>query len=174
MFALSIMQPYAEQIAKGTKKIEYRTWRIAHRGPLLVVASKGTAEGYAGEPTGVAVCIVDVVDITGEPDDYKWHLRDPRRVKPLAVKGYAKLYHVDESLLERVDGEATSLTPLPSTSKGARAANQSRGVGASVASLPGRQAPSPWSAEQREVQAAQVRDLLAQLFPKRPRGRRSD
>lgn len=40
MKALSIKQPYASAIADGTKTREYRTWQIAYRGPLAIVASK--------------------------------------------------------------------------------------------------------------------------------------
>jgi ASCH domain len=37
--ASSIRQPYAEQILRGTKKIEYRTVRTNIRGKFLIYAS---------------------------------------------------------------------------------------------------------------------------------------
>ncbi|MBK6692827.1 MAG: ASCH domain-containing protein [Myxococcales bacterium] len=40
MRALSVKQPWAELIAAGKKKIEYRTWSVDLRGELLIVASK--------------------------------------------------------------------------------------------------------------------------------------
>lgn len=41
MRALSILQPWAELIASGVKKIENRTWQHAHRGPVAIHAGKG-------------------------------------------------------------------------------------------------------------------------------------
>jgi CheY-like chemotaxis protein len=46
---------------------------------------------------GAAVCVVDLHKVTGEEGDYEWHVRTPRRVKPFAVKGYASIYHVEET-----------------------------------------------------------------------------
>lgn len=40
LLALSIRQPWAGLIVAGRKSIEVRTWPTAHRGPLLVHASK--------------------------------------------------------------------------------------------------------------------------------------
>jgi hypothetical protein len=39
MKILSIRQPWAALIVAGLKDIENRTWRTAHRGPLLIHAS---------------------------------------------------------------------------------------------------------------------------------------
>lgn len=38
--ALSVQQPYAEAILSGRKRIEVRTWRTAHRGPLYIHAGR--------------------------------------------------------------------------------------------------------------------------------------
>jgi hypothetical protein len=40
MRALTILQPWAEMIARGVKRIENRTWRTSHRGPLTTHAGK--------------------------------------------------------------------------------------------------------------------------------------
>lgn len=40
MKALTICQPYAELIARGSKRIENRTWPTAYRGPLVIHAGK--------------------------------------------------------------------------------------------------------------------------------------
>src|SRR2546425_12676597 len=40
MKALTVMQPYAELIARGDKLIENRTWPTSYRGPLLIHAGK--------------------------------------------------------------------------------------------------------------------------------------
>lgn len=113
MYALSVKQPYAERIARGTKKIEYRTWKVSHRGPLLIVASKGTEDGYKGEPTGGAICLVDVVDIRGEEDDYKWILANPRRVVFVPIRGFAGLYTVPDETIQLASGDALTLPPPP-------------------------------------------------------------
>jgi hypothetical protein len=34
-------------------------------------------------PTGVLIGTVEIVDCTGEPDDYKWHLAKPERANRL-------------------------------------------------------------------------------------------
>lgn len=103
MKALSVKQPYAEQIARGAKSREYRTWCVSHRGPLLIVASKSPRIGAL--PCGVAVCTVDVVDVTGSPGRYAWILANPRRVEPFAVRGFAALYTAPDALIVPMAGE---------------------------------------------------------------------
>ena len=87
--ALSIRQPYAEQILRGTKRIEYRTVPTNLRDRVYIYASlqAGDLRGFAqlgklpGElPTGVLVGTVRIVNCTGRPGDYRWHLADPRRL----------------------------------------------------------------------------------------------
>lgn len=39
MKALSFHQPRAEQVARGEKTVDVRTWRVSYRGPLAVHAS---------------------------------------------------------------------------------------------------------------------------------------
>ncbi len=105
MRALSVKQPWAELIARGKKKIEYRTWSVDLRGDLLIVASKSRNdedvrdEGFAPDDLvyGRAVCVVELVEVEGEPGDYEWKLRNPRRVAPIPVTGYASLYTVPDS-----------------------------------------------------------------------------
>jgi hypothetical protein len=90
--ALSIRQPYAEQILRGTKKIEYRSMRTHIRERVYIYASKtpgpdrAFAEMHAqpGDfPVGVLVGTVRVVDCTGEPGDCQWHLDKPERLPEL-------------------------------------------------------------------------------------------
>ncbi len=95
MRALSVCQPFAEQIMRGTKKIEYRTRPTNIRERVYIYASKSPRpiEDWKGMdmrpgdlPTGVIVGTVEVVGCTGRPGDYKWHLSNPqrlsRRLKP--------------------------------------------------------------------------------------------
>ena len=113
MHALSVCQPYAERLANGSKPIEYRSWRAPSivGKDLLIVASKKTWEGYAGEPTGVAICVVRVVRMAGDPGAYEWHVTGPRRVAPFAVRGYAGLYKVPDELIRYVVPLATDRAP---------------------------------------------------------------
>lgn len=104
MYALSVKQPFAEAIASGEKRYEYRTWapRTIEGRDLLIVASKTPGPGYAGEPTGVAICVVRVVRIGGAPQGYAWHLESPRRVEPEPIKGSAALFTVADDRIRYV------------------------------------------------------------------------
>ena len=97
MRALSIRQPFVEQILTGDKGIEYRSRRTHIRGRVYLYACKapGDADSYAEAgyevdelPRGVLVGTVEVVDCTGEDGDFEWHLANPQRLRtPLAVEG---------------------------------------------------------------------------------------
>jgi len=89
MRALSIRQPYAEQIMRGTKKIEYRSRPTKIRERVYIYASltPGDTREFTkmklkpGDlPTGVLIGTVEVVDCTGDDGDYEWHLVKPRRL----------------------------------------------------------------------------------------------
>jgi hypothetical protein len=88
--ALSIRQPYAEQILRGTKRFEYRSRPTAIRGRVYIDASlkPGKPEEFKrlhiqpGElPTGVLVGTVEITECNGEPGHYKWHLARPQRLQ---------------------------------------------------------------------------------------------
>lgn len=88
--ALSVRQPCAEQIMRGTKKIEYRSVPTNRRGRVSIYASNTPGEDgdfkamrlEPGElPTGVLIGTVEIFDCVGKPGDYKWHLRNPTRLK---------------------------------------------------------------------------------------------
>ena len=110
MRALSLKQPWAELIARGTKKKEFRTWSRSCFGELLIVASKTVEADDIAEAGldagslafGRAVCVVDFYKVTGDVDDYAWHLRNPRRVEPIAIRGSASLYHVPDERIRFV------------------------------------------------------------------------
>ena len=87
--ALSIRQPYAEQILRGTKPVEYRSMLTHIRERVYIYASRtpGDAEEFAemgarpGDfPVGVLVGTVEIVDCTGGDWDYEWHLARPERL----------------------------------------------------------------------------------------------
>lgn len=101
MRALSLRQPWANLIASGKKTIETRKWTTHYRGPLLIVSSKVPRI----EPFGCAVVLVNLESIrvmTKEdeiaaccevyPKAQSWVLTDPRRVRPIPVKGSLGLF----------------------------------------------------------------------------------
>ena len=88
--ALSIRQPYVEEILRGVKRIEYRSRPTNIRGRVLIYASlqPGDPSRFAklkvepGDlPTGVVVGSVEITACTGTPGDYQWHLSMPLRMK---------------------------------------------------------------------------------------------
>jgi hypothetical protein len=90
MRALSIRQPYAEQILRGSKKIEYRSRPTNIRERVYIYAS--LTPGYSEDwdamqmqpgdlPSGVLVGTVEISDCRGKPGDYEWHLTKPDRLK---------------------------------------------------------------------------------------------
>jgi hypothetical protein len=90
MRALSIRQPYAEQILRGTKKVEYRGRPTSIRERVYIYASMTPDDSEDWEamnlqpgdlPTGVLVGTVEISDCIGEPGDYEWHLVNPERLK---------------------------------------------------------------------------------------------
>ncbi len=87
--ALSVRQPFAEQILRGTKKIEYRSKETHIRGRVYLYASL-TPAMHAFEkmgsrpgdfPTGVIIGTVEIVDCTDNGVEYEWHLARPERLE---------------------------------------------------------------------------------------------
>lgn len=101
MLALSVYQPYAERIAAGVKRFEYRSRVTRHRGPVLICATKRPKSGSL--PTGVAVCVVEITGCKWESfmRCYQYRLQYPTRVRPFAVKGSRGWFHVDDALIRK-------------------------------------------------------------------------
>jgi len=128
MKAISIRQPYAEAIVAGVKTLENRTWSTAYRGKLAIVASKTIdpvdIPEVSGAPllTGCVIGVVDLVDIVRPisaeecesetdlvteadmdwyvQDSIGWILRNPRRCRPVPIKGRLGLYDIPDDLVE--------------------------------------------------------------------------
>ena len=89
--ALSVRQPFAEQIMRGTKKIEYRSIVTNIRGRVYIYASlKPKIEAFKkmgrepGDfPVGVLVGTVEVTGCEDKPKSYEWTLAKPQRLKKL-------------------------------------------------------------------------------------------
>jgi hypothetical protein len=89
--AISIRQPYAEQILRGKKKYEYRSMPTKIRGRVYLYASNtpGPDEHWSklkmepGDlPSGVIVGSVEIVDcVEYGPRDYGYRLKNPKRYR---------------------------------------------------------------------------------------------
>ena len=116
---LSVRQPWASLIAAGEKTIELRSWSTRYRGSVLIVAGVGKWKGetkYSCGPRGVAICLVDLVDVRPVlPSDagraclpppagfdFAWCLKNPRPVPHVRVLGKLGLYRADAELLAGV------------------------------------------------------------------------
>ena len=127
MKCLSVRQPWAWAIVHGPKRVENRTRRTAHRGPLLIHAAQsrafldGTtpadwhARGLAGLPPfdelpfGDIIGVVDVTDCRGAGDVHGmafvsgpvcWMLANPRPLaRPVPWRALPGLFDVPESAL---------------------------------------------------------------------------
>lgn len=94
--AISVRQPYAELILRGTKTIEYRSRKTNLRERVYVYASLTPGDDKAfkeagarpgGLPTGSILGSVEIVGCTGVEGDYEWHLANPERLEnPLTPK----------------------------------------------------------------------------------------
>ena len=105
MKAISIKNPFATQIMRGTKNIEYRTWNTKHRGDLLICSSANPQ--VPGMMSGCALCVVELVDTQYDPanDVYEWHLSNVRKIKAFPVKGKLNFFEVDDALIHFADEE---------------------------------------------------------------------
>jgi len=130
--ALSFHQPRAEQIIRGVKKVDVRTWQVSYRGPLVVHASSERRDGRcralgfdpAALAYGALIGTVDLTDIVpldeatyaalrdehlseapfpGAPC-YAWHLANPQRfAAPVPCHGRMRLFEVDVALIRSDD-----------------------------------------------------------------------
>lgn len=89
--ALSVRQPFAEQIISGKKKIEYRSKVTNIRGRVYIYASKTPKLEAYGKmkvepgtfPVGVLIGTVEIVDCKESQGEYHWILANPKRLKTL-------------------------------------------------------------------------------------------
>jgi len=87
--ALSIAQPFYEQVFRGEKKIEYRGFKTNVRGLVYLYATKkprmdcfdGCGFSVNDVSLGKIVGTVELTDCTGSEGNYQWHLEKPKRFK---------------------------------------------------------------------------------------------
>jgi hypothetical protein len=124
MRALSFLQPRAEQIVRGEKTVDIRTWHVRYRGDLAVHASSKRRDarclqlGFDPQALdyGALIGVVEIVDVElidearyealrgqhrldtlfpGSPC-YAWHFANPRRFEePLPHRGRIRIFHVE-------------------------------------------------------------------------------
>jgi len=110
MKAISIRQPYAQEILTGKKWIECRSWSTNHRGPLLICAGKtwdihvyNREADWRTYPLGKAICVADVIDChEAIYSEFEWELDNIQAIEPFQVKGKLGLFAVDDELIKRV------------------------------------------------------------------------
>lgn len=130
MKAISIKQPWAWLIANGYMTVENKKWYTAHRGDILIHASKSQADLYRDiehvreyfkigiDPKqlvfGQALAVAEMTECTKRPMtpvDIYWHeagkfawvLRRIRQIEPFAVRGRLNLFDVPFSWEEYPD-----------------------------------------------------------------------
>jgi hypothetical protein len=96
--ALTVRQPWAGQLVSGEKRIEYRTWRTDHRGPLLIHAGLSRAdlgEGDDGDALafGAIIGMVRLTDCRPRGGLWHWIVAEPVRLpRPVACSGQLSLW----------------------------------------------------------------------------------
>lgn len=137
MKALSFHQPRAEQIIRGDKTVDVRTWQVGYRGRLAVHASSARRDGRCRllgfDPNaldyGALIGTVELTRITPldevgyealrkehlldapfpGPACYAWHLASPRRYDAsIPYRGRMRLFEVDAG-----QDDAPSRSPRP-------------------------------------------------------------
>ena len=123
MKALSFYQPRAEQVVRGEKTLDVRSWQVSYRGPLTVHASskrrdaRCRALGFEPETLayGALIGTVEVDDINPLDEEaydllrgqhlldapfpgapcYGWYLTSPCRFEaPIPYRGRMRLFNV--------------------------------------------------------------------------------
>ncbi|BAB78355.1 ASCH domain-containing protein (plasmid) [Anabaena sp. FACHB-709] len=126
MKALTVRQPWAWAIIYANKNIENRVWPIHYRGDILIhAAQKCTKKEYLQakefcQSIGVSVPelntlsrgqIIGVVRVVGcqfsetgsgwgMPQQFHWHLDNPRTITPIPYIGQLGLFDVPDELVQ--------------------------------------------------------------------------
>jgi|SRR6185436_6310848 len=89
--ALSVKQPYAEQILLGRKKYEFRSLPTQIRGRVYIYATLKPTDGAAEHlPRGriVGTVQIDGCEWSGRHNCYRWKLSRPRRIRPCIPRNH--------------------------------------------------------------------------------------
>ena len=104
MKALSIRPDYADMIAAGEKKYEFRSWATSYRGDILIHANKNIPDAAKNMlVSGHAICIANLKDVKKRKNGYAWELTDLRYIEPIKVRGQQRLFNIDDNLINLID-----------------------------------------------------------------------
>lgn len=93
MKALSVKQPFANQILTGQKRIEYRTWQTPYRGDLVICSCRKPDKMLAG----CTICLVNLFAIEEvTPYNFHWHLTNIRALVPVEVIGRQSIWEISD------------------------------------------------------------------------------
>lgn len=95
MKVITVKQPFATLIAEGLKEYEFRTWKTAYRGDILIHAGKGVDKKAMKRyqhlnleyPTGQIIAKAKIVDCVYVDDELKKCLQ---KKDPLVYYGILK------------------------------------------------------------------------------------
>lgn len=131
MKALSVRQPRAEQIVRGLKTMDVRSWRVNYRGPLAIHASGAKRPervrvlGFDPDEMvyGAILGVVELIEIVPLDEEtyeaaraehlsdapfpgvpcFGWRFVDPRPLpRPLPMRGTMNLFNVSDEVLGEV------------------------------------------------------------------------
>jgi ASCH domain-containing protein len=94
---LVVRTPFAQQIADGSKRIEYRSTRTNYRGWVAIIASR---RKDSGDDAGRVVCLVRIIDcVENGRRDFHWKLANPIPIKQrVEIFGQLGLFDVPRRL----------------------------------------------------------------------------
>jgi superfamily II DNA or RNA helicase len=83
--ALSIRQPWADQVVRGEKTVEYRSQPTSIRERVYIYATQakpepGVSDDGADLPLGMIVGTVEIAGCEGDDGDFQWLLSNPTRL----------------------------------------------------------------------------------------------
>lgn len=108
LMALSLRQPYAEQVLSGEKKVEYRTVSTNKRERVWIYESK--ANGGRGLIVG-SVEITDCEEPSKDEGKYQWHLASPERCEPWVPSGRPQPVFFNPGAMPRAVQAPTPIGP---------------------------------------------------------------
>lgn len=105
MKALTLDPDWAMLMFQGEKTVEYRTWKTAYRGDLLICSSakrmRGCISGHALLVATISDCVpfkktyLDLAAMDSMPEKgYAWIFTNIRMIYPIPVKGMPGLFDV--------------------------------------------------------------------------------
>jgi hypothetical protein len=117
MYALTVHQPFADQLVTGVKDVENRVWATRHRGLVVIHAGTSQAQGPDPQlPRGAIVGHVEIVDVVRNhpsrwAEDGYWHWVTANAVAyatPILTRGRQKLWTLPTNVELACKQEAAS------------------------------------------------------------------